>query len=94
MALVVRLGWLFSCFLISNSGQTQSPQNNSVSMPPVFISGFVFLDSNHNGIKDDNEQGIKGASVSDLSFIQASDTHVSGKTLDRMQNNSARWWIL
>jgi calcineurin-like phosphoesterase family protein/gag-polyprotein putative aspartyl protease len=119
---------------------------------PASISGYVFLDSNHNGIKDDNEQGIKGVAVSDqvnvvitddkgyyqindpagygiifismpdgfaaahgfwqkleapatgpsapasinfplskatahtsFTFIHASDTHVSEKTLDRMQ---------
>jgi Calcineurin-like phosphoesterase/N terminal of Calcineurin-like phosphoesterase len=144
MTIVARLGWLFSFFLITIAGQSQSPQNNAATMPPVTVSGFVFVDSNHNGIKDGNEQGIKGVTVSDqinvvitddkgyyqiresagfgyifistpdgyssihsywqkiaagsvnfplwptaahpsFSFIQASDTHISEKTLDRMQ---------
>jgi hypothetical protein len=155
MTFAVRLGWLLSCLLISNGGRAQSPENHSASVPRVFVRGYVFLDNNHNGIKDDNEQGIRGVAVSDqvnvvitddkgyyqiremagfgcificmpdgytsfhgywqkiaatptrssdtattvsinfpllstaahpsFSFIQASDTHVSEKTLDRMQ---------
>jgi len=155
MIIAVRPGCLLLCCLISIGGRPQSPENNSASVPPVSVSGYVFLDSNHNGIKDDNEQGIKGVAVSDqvnvvitddkgyyqirglagfgyifismpegyttvhgywqktesvppgssgaaktvsidfpllptvahtsFSFIQASDTHVSEKTVDRMQ---------
>ncbi len=135
MTRILPLVGLLCCFLLSNA------------TPPSSISGYVFLDSNHNGIKDDNEKGIKGVAVSDqvnlvvtddkgyyqirgsagfgcifismpdgytsdhgywqkvgmaakvsidfplvptaphtsFSFIQASDTHISEKTLDRMQ---------
>jgi Calcineurin-like phosphoesterase/N terminal of Calcineurin-like phosphoesterase len=147
MTLAVRLGWLLSCLLITTGGRAQTPQNDSTPGTPVSVSGYVFLDKNHNGIKEDNEPGIKGVAVSDqvnvvvtddkgyyripvmagfgcvfismpdgyssangcwkkvaagatlsinfpllvtaahasFTFIQASDTHVSEKTLDRMQ---------
>jgi predicted phosphodiesterase len=147
MTLIVRLGWLLCCLLIATGGRAQSPENSSALVPPVSVSGYVFLDKNHNGIKDDNEPGIMGVAVSDqvnvvltddkghyqlrelagfgcifismpdgyssangywkkvdaaaarsinfpllataalgsFSFIQASDTHISEKTLDRMQ---------
>jgi Icc protein len=133
--------------LITTGGRAQTPQNDSTPGTPVSVSGYVFLDKNHNGIKEDNEPGIKGVAVSDqvnvvvtddkgyyripvmagfgcvfismpdgyssangywkkvaagatlsinfpllvtaahasFTFIQASDTHVSEKTLDRMQ---------
>jgi Icc protein len=128
-----RLGCLFAWLLIGSAARSQS------------VSGYVFRDTNNNGLKDENERGIKGVAVSDqvnvvltddkgyyqipqssgfgyifisipdayasarpywqkiaarpsidfpllptsshpsFSFIQASDTHVSEKTLDRMQ---------
>jgi Calcineurin-like phosphoesterase/N terminal of Calcineurin-like phosphoesterase len=111
---------------------------------PAAISGFVFVDNNHNGIPDKGEEGIAGVVISDqvnvvrtddkgyyridhlagngfvfismpdgykseslfwqlavkeeinfpltrssnpvsFTFIQASDTHISEKTMDRMQ---------
>jgi Icc protein len=146
MTLVVRLGGLLACLLIVRGGWAQAPGNKWVAGAPVSVAGYVFLDNNHNGFKDSDEQGIKGVAVSDqvnvvvtddrgfyqfpalagfgcvfismpdgygsvhgywqkvgaatasidfplqrtaahtsFSFIQASDTHVSEKTLDRMQ---------
>jgi len=140
MAFPIRLVLLAS-FFTAGGAWAQAPQNNT-AMP---ISGYVFADNNHNGIKDTGEAGIKGVAVSDqvnlvvtddngyynikqpggygyvfismpngytsaqgywqkikplpsnnfpliptashtsFSFIQASDTHVSEKSLDRMQ---------
>ncbi len=150
MIFVKQPGWLLLCCLISICGWAQSPGDHPAAIPPVAVSGYVFVDRNHNGIKDDNEPGIKGVEVSDqvnvvvtddkgyyqiralagfgyifismpegytsgkgywqktelggaggvlsinfpllpaaarssFTFIQASDTHISEKTVDRMQ---------
>jgi Calcineurin-like phosphoesterase/N terminal of Calcineurin-like phosphoesterase len=143
---VVRLGGLLACLLFARGGWAQSGERGSVAGAPVSAAGYVFLDNNHNGVKDSDEPGISGVAVSDqvnvvvtddkgfykfpalagfgcvfismpdgysslrgywqkvgaatasidfplllgeahrsFSFIQASDTHVSEKTLDRMQ---------
>ena len=119
---------------------------NAQTHSSTLISGYVFDDSNNNGLKDSNEKGVKGVTVSDqvtvvttnedgfyqinytspygilfisapegfqvtknfwqrvdtinhtinfalkkisvsnsFTFIQASDTHVSESSLDRMQ---------
>jgi len=142
MAFPIRLVLLLTCFIAGGGVRAQAPENNFV---PVPISGYVFVDNNHNGIKDNGEPGIKGVAVSDqvnvvvtddkgyyniqqaggfgyvfismpngykcaqgywqkinpasatnfplsptaahssFTFIQASDTHISEKSLDRMQ---------
>jgi len=146
MTILVRLGGLLACLLIVSDAWAQGQENGSAVVPPVAVSGYVFLDNNHNGVRDVGEPGVKGVAVSDqvnvvvtdekgfyhfpalagfgcvfismpdgygsvhgywqkvgaatasidfplqrtaartsFSFIQASDTHVSEKTLDRMQ---------
>jgi predicted phosphodiesterase len=145
MACAVRLQLLLWCFAAGGGAWAQPQLNNAAPVMPASVSGYVFADDNHNGIKDDGERGIKGVAVSDqvnvvvtddkgyyhiqaaagfgyifismpngyasaggywqkinqatainfpllpapahtsFSFIQASDTHVSEKTLDRMQ---------
>jgi Calcineurin-like phosphoesterase/N terminal of Calcineurin-like phosphoesterase len=59
------------CSLTSTVALPQSPANQPA--PPAPVSGYVFLDSNHNGIKDDNEQGIKGVAVSDQVNVVVTD---------------------
>jgi calcineurin-like phosphoesterase family protein/SdrD B-like protein len=153
--LFAELGLLL-CLLIAREGSAQSTGGGWTAVPPVSVSGYVFVDKNHNGVRDAGEPGVKGVAVSDqvnvvvtddkgyyrfdglegfgcvfismpdgytsvrgywrkidlvavargsvpanalsidfpvlagtahpsFSFIQASDTHVSEKTLDRMQ---------
>lgn len=147
---------LLACLLSAREGPAQSVSGGWTAVPPVSVSGYVFVDKNHNGVRDVGEPGVKGVAVSDqvtvvvtddkgyyqipglegfgsvfismpdgykpvdgywrkidveailhgsvpgnalsidfpvlagtahasFSFIQASDTHVSEKTLDRMQ---------
>ena len=59
--------------LTSIGGRAQSMENNRASAPSVSVSGYIFLDSNHNGIKDDNERGIKGVAVSDQVNVVVTD---------------------
>ena len=130
----------FFATLTENAAAQQNQSKNNI------VSGYVFFDSNQNGIKDTNEEAVKNAAVSDqvnvvltdangfyqinntsgygiifismpegftaksfwqkinfeqnnlsvnfpltktklvssFSFIQASDTHISEKSLDRM----------
>jgi hypothetical protein len=47
----------------------------AVSSSAWAINGFVYIDKNNNGTKDDNEEGIKGVSVSDqLNVVQTDGT--------------------
>jgi Icc protein len=39
----------------------------------VLIKGSVFIDSNNNGLRDANENGVKGVTVSDQSMVVATD---------------------
>ena len=43
---------------------TAQGQGTIVDVPPAGISGFVYVDLNNNGIKESNESGIAGATVS------------------------------
>ncbi len=61
MDLARRLVWFLALYLMSNSSPAQS------------VSGYVFGDTNHNGIKDANEQGIKGVAVSDEVNVVVTD---------------------
>lgn len=68
------IGVLLLCSLISITGLAQSPNTPPTSVSPASaVSGYVFLDSNHNGIKDDNEKGIKGVAVSDQVNVVLTD---------------------
>src|SRR5262249_38657014 len=55
-----------------------------VDVPPAGISGFVYVDANKNGIKDANEQGIAGATVTvsrNDGFSQSTTTAADGSYL-------------
>lgn len=68
MATLIRLVLLLPCFILGIGGRVQAQQNN---FP---ISGYVFADNNHNGIKDDGEPGIKGVAVSDQVNVVETDS--------------------
>src|SRR6478735_7158033 len=55
---------LFTCLLLSLFASAQA------------ITGHVFVDANNNGVKDKNEEGIKGVVVSDQ--INTVTTDVDG----------------
>jgi len=135
---------LLLCCLAASRAWAQPQQNDTPANMPASVSGYVFVDDNRNGIKDNGEHGIKGVVVSNqvnvvvtdekgyyqlppagfgyvfismpngyssahgywqqisqvtainfpllpapahtsFTFIQASDTHVSEQSLDRMQ---------
>lgn len=59
MTPTIRLAWLLSLLLSVGAAQAQT--------------GYVFLDKNHNGIKDDNEPGVKGVAVSNQIQVAITD---------------------
>jgi hypothetical protein len=64
----VRLGGLLACLLIARGGWAQSGAG-----APVSVAGYVFLDNNHNGVKDSDEPGVKGVAVSDQVNVVVTD---------------------
>src|SRR5258708_6887349 len=48
----------------------------SISLSAQVITGHVFVDTNNNGIKDKNEEGIKGVVISDQ--ITTAETDAAG----------------
>lgn len=46
-------------------------QKNEIKTPAV--SGYVFFDNNQNGVKDNNEEGIRGAAVSNQVTVVLTD---------------------
>src|SRR5579859_1231571 len=64
----------------AQSRQSQSPASSgsqSLPQPPAEkiapLSGYVFRDDNHNGIRDKNEPGIEGVAVSDQVNVVRTD---------------------
>src|SRR5215471_11888861 len=56
-----RLGWVLALILTITGAHAQS------------VSGYVFLDTNGNGVKDENEKGISGVAVSDQVNVVVTD---------------------
>jgi hypothetical protein len=46
----------------------------SLAASAQVITGHVFVDTNNNGVKDKNEEGIKGVVVSDQVNTATTDT--------------------
>src|SRR5262249_16836462 len=45
------------------SANGSSTNNDFAALLPASVSGFVYLDSNNNGVKDSGESGLPGATV-------------------------------
>lgn len=48
--------------IVVSAGQT-APDNNFGEVPPVSLSGFIYVDSNNDGTKQGTEAGIPGVTV-------------------------------
>ncbi|MEO6327918.1 MAG: metallophosphoesterase [Ginsengibacter sp.] len=59
---------ILNAILFGYTAAAQAPGN--INSGPT-VTGFVFEDINHNGIKDNNEPGIKGVVVSDQVAVTA-----------------------
>lgn len=59
-----KTAWLIFCFLMSLTASAQT------------ITGVVFVDTNNNGLKDKNEEGVRGVVVSDQ--VNTVDTDAGG----------------
>lgn len=68
--------FLSICFIL---GHSQSVSSRSVS-------GIVFIDTNGNGIKDANEQGVRGAVISDQVNVVTTDNNGQYKITEAAGN--------
>jgi hypothetical protein len=62
---------------------TDSLNNNFAEVPPASLSGFVFHDLRGNGVKDPNDPGLSGATVT------LTGTDVAGHTMNLTQTTGA-----